>query len=101
MEVDRADPGLLPLGPKEPFHRPARLTGNPAGPIRVGIAELGGQRRAGAAPAEQRRRPSGLAGLPAKGRSALRARRYLLDEHVPPAVRDERQADADPFLADL
>ena len=53
------------------------------------------------APARQRVRRAGVAGLPPGGGGALRAGRQLLGPRLRAAVRRGRQAAADPVLADL
>ncbi len=100
LEVAGAEPGLLSLDPLGHLHRPARLARNPAVPLRLDEPPMGGRH-----PREATARPAaghpGVAGVPQGGGGALRTRGQLLADRLPPAVRRERHAAADPVLADL
>ncbi len=96
-----ARPGLLRLERAGLADRRPCRGGNPVGPVRLGVADVGGQRGSRAASAQHQRRKARVAELPEGGRVALRARRHLLGQQVQAGLPGRRPGRADPVLAGL
>ena len=92
-------PGTFDWGTSDRFIGALASRGIRAVPVRMGIAPLGGRATRGVlrstAPAHKQR----LGELPQGGGRPVRARRLLLEQRLPPAIRSARHPAADPLVA--